>query len=110
MYQEFFNNSVSIASVDAPWDKFVFKIKAYKYTLIPILGSNLRFRGQKLGYLSLIFVEAKFGLQQQFQRPSHSDLPIWKCPLGVMLKLGFHWTVTGNFALRGTFASLYEGF
>ena len=28
---------------------------------IPILGSYLKFRGQNLGYLSLIFLEAKFG-------------------------------------------------
>ena len=28
---------------------------------IPILGSNLKFRGQNLGYLSPIFLEAKFG-------------------------------------------------
>ena len=127
MYQEFFNNRLSIAAVDASWDKFVFKIKAYKYTpppaclghadtyasrgdtsilggrgggsdltssleakfgarsagpsspntrkslgssvttrcksweKIPILGSNLKFRGQNLGCLSPIFVEAKFG-------------------------------------------------
>ena len=27
---------------------------------IPILGSNLKFRGQTLGYLSPIFLEAKF--------------------------------------------------
>ena len=35
MYQEFSNNRLSIAAVDASWDKFVFKIKAYKYTLPP---------------------------------------------------------------------------
>ena len=28
---------------------------------IPILGSSLKFRGQNLGYLSLIFLEVKFG-------------------------------------------------
>ena len=28
---------------------------------IPILGSNLKFRGQNLGYLSSKFLEAKFG-------------------------------------------------
>ena len=28
---------------------------------VPILGSYLKFRGQNLGYLSLIFLEAKFG-------------------------------------------------
>ena len=28
---------------------------------IPMLGSNLKFRGQNLGYLSPIFLEAKFG-------------------------------------------------
>ena len=35
---------------------------------VPFLGSYLKFRGQNLGYLSLIFLEAKLGLQQQFQR------------------------------------------
>ena len=28
---------------------------------VPILGSYLKFRGQNLGYLSFIFLEAKFG-------------------------------------------------
>ena len=28
---------------------------------VPILGSYLKFRGQSLGYLSFIFLEAKFG-------------------------------------------------
>ena len=28
---------------------------------VPILGSYLKFRGQNLGYLSAIFLEAKFG-------------------------------------------------
>ena len=35
---------------------------------VPILGSYLKFRGQNLGYLSLTFLEAKLGLQQEFQR------------------------------------------
>ena len=29
---------------------------------VPILGSYLKFRGQNLGYLSFIFLEAKFGV------------------------------------------------
>ena len=49
---------------------------------VPILVSYPKFRGQNLGYLSLIFLEAKFWLQQEFQRqilgPSPSDLLIWK--------------------------------
>ena len=148
MYQEFFNNRVPIAAVDASWDKFVFKIKAYKYTLprrfrarghlcfqgryfhikrsggggslyltskfggkiwarsgqvhqirgkslgssvttrrkswekIPILESNLKFSGQNLGYLSPIFVEAKFGAPTRISetkrlRPPNMEVPPW---------------------------------
>ena len=33
MYQASFNNRIAMATVDAPWDKLVFKIKTYKYTL-----------------------------------------------------------------------------
>ena len=32
-----------------------------RWEKVPILGSYLKFRGQNLGYLSLIFLEAKFG-------------------------------------------------
>ena len=42
---------------------------------IPILGSYLKFRGQNLGYLSPIFLEANFGAEP-------ADLLIWKYRLG----------------------------
>ena len=42
---------------------------------VPILGSYLKFRGQNLGYLSFMFLEAKFGLQQEFQRPNLGPSP-----------------------------------
>ena len=35
--------------------------KRKSWEKIPVLGSYLKFRGQNLGYLSLIFLEAKFG-------------------------------------------------
>ena len=35
---------------------------------IPILGSYLKFRGQNLGYLLPIFLEAEFGDPKEFQR------------------------------------------
>ena len=46
---------------------------------IPILESYLKFRGQNLGYLSLIFLEAKFGVQQEFQRQSLGPSPPPDC-------------------------------
>ena len=72
MYQEFFNNRVSIAAVDASWDKFVCKIKAYKYTLPPAClghadtyasrGDTAILRGLGGGSLDLTTsLEAKFG-------------------------------------------------
>ena len=33
MYQALFNNSVAMATVDASWDQFVFKMKGYKHIL-----------------------------------------------------------------------------
>ena len=45
-----------------------------------------KFRGQNLGYLSFLFLEAKFGAptrtSEQNLRPSPPDLLIWKYPLG----------------------------
>ena len=35
--------------------------KGAKVGTVPILGSYLKFRGQNLGYLSFLFLEAKFG-------------------------------------------------
>ena len=52
---------------------------------IPILGSYLKFRGQILGYLSPIFMEAKFGAPTRISeanfRAKPADLQIWKYPL-----------------------------
>ena len=54
--------------------------KRYKsWEKVPILGSYLKFKGQNLGYLSFIFLEAKFGAKPP-------DLLIWKYPLGVTLR------------------------
>ena len=42
---------------------------------IPILGSYLKFRGQNLGYLSPIFLKAKFGAKPP--RPPDMKVPPW---------------------------------
>ena len=54
---------------------------------VPILGSYLKFRGQNLGYLSFIFLEAKFGAPTRILEAKFGvkppDLLIWKyLPLG----------------------------
>ena len=53
---------------------------------VPSLGSYLKFRGQNLGYLSLIFLEAKFGAPTRISEAKFGakppDLQIWKYPLG----------------------------
>ena len=43
------------------WEVLLPQDKTQKLGKIPILGSNLKFRGQNLGHLSPIFLEAKFG-------------------------------------------------
>ena len=52
-----------------------------------ILGSNLKFRGQNLGHLSPIFLEAKFGAPTRISEANFgakpSDLLIWKYPLSI---------------------------
>ena len=54
---------------------------------VPILGSYLKFRGQNLGYLSFIFLEAKFGAPTRISeakfgakppRPSNMEVPPWE--------------------------------
>ena len=55
---------------------------------VPILGSYLKFRGQNSGYLSFIFLEAKFGAptrisEAKFGAKPPPDLLIWKYPPGV---------------------------
>ena len=50
---------------------------------IPILGSYLKLRGQNLGYLSPIFLEAKFGapnknFEGKFWGQAPPDILIWK--------------------------------
>ena len=53
---------------------------------ISILESNLKFRGQNLGYLSPIFLEAKFGAPTRISEANlgakSPDLLIWKSPPG----------------------------
>ena len=55
-------------------------------------GQYLKFRGQNLGYLSFIFLEANLGLQQEFQRqnlgpspprPPNMEVPPWEFTSGV---------------------------
>ena len=53
---------------------------------VPILGSYLKFTGQNLGYLSLIFLDAKFGAPTRISEANFGakppDLLIWKYPTG----------------------------
>ena len=53
---------------------------------VPILGSYLKFRGQNLGYLSFMFLEAKFGAPTRISeakfgakppRPPDMKVPPW---------------------------------
>ena len=60
---------------------------------IPILGSNLKFRGQDSGICHLNF-------WRQILGPSPSDLPIWKYPPGVFVS---EYTKTGKSMLRPDF-------
>ena len=53
------------------------------------LGLYLKFKGQNLGYLSPIFLEANLGLRHEFQRQNLGPSPppdplIWKYPLWVI--------------------------
>ena len=49
---------------------------------VPIWGSYLKFREQNLGYLSLIFLEAKFGAPTRISEANFgANLLIWKYPL-----------------------------
>ena len=54
---------------------------------VPLLGSHLKFRGQNLGYLSFIFLDAKFGAPTRISEAKFGakppDLLIWKYPPGV---------------------------
>ena len=53
---------------------------------VPILGSYLKFIGQNLGYLSLIFLVAKFGAPLRISEANFGAKPpyllIWKHPPG----------------------------
>ena len=42
---------------------------------IPMLGSSLKFRGQNLGYLSPIFLEAKFGAPTILSEANFGAMP-----------------------------------
>ena len=63
---------------------------------IAILESNLKFRGQNLGYLSPTFLEAKFGAPTKISEANfRAKLPallIWKYPLGHSSQLTEHET------------------
>ena len=54
---------------------------------VPILGSYLKFRGQNLGYLSFMFLEAKFGVPTRISEAKFGawppDLLIWKYLPGI---------------------------
>ena len=58
---------------------------------VPILGSYLKFRGQNLGYLSFIFLEAKFGAPTRISEAKFGAKPpdflIWKYPPGNLLQV-----------------------
>ena len=58
---------------------------------VPILGSYLKFRGQNLGYLSFIFLEAKFGARTRISEAKFGtkppDLLIWKYLPGDLLQV-----------------------
>ena len=58
---------------------------------VPILGSYLKFRGQNLGYLSFIFLEAKFGAPTRISEAKFGakppDLLIWKYLPGNLLQV-----------------------
>ena len=70
---------------------------------IPIWGSNLKFRGQNLGYLSPIFLETTFGAPTRIseanfgakapQRPPNMEVPPWDensqshCNAWIVLKI-----------------------
>ena len=47
---------------------------------IPILRSNLKFKGQNLGYLSPIFVETKFGAPTRTSETKHLRPPNMEVP------------------------------
>ena len=69
------NLGSSVTTTHTSWEK------------VPILGSYLKFRGQNLGYLSPIFLEAKFGAPTRISEANFGakppDLLIWKSlPLG----------------------------
>ena len=64
---------------------------------VPSLGSYLKFRGQNLGYLSLLFLEAKFGaptriLEANFgakpPRPPNMEVPPWGAIMACQVKFG----------------------
>ena len=80
-------------------------IKRHKsWGKIPVLGSNLKFRGQNSDIYHLSFWRQNLGLQQEFQRqilgPSPPDLLIWKYPPGVFV---WEYMKTGKSILRPAF-------
>ena len=69
---------------------------------IPVLGSYLKFKGQIVGYLSPIVLEAKLGPRHEFQRqilglsPPPPDLLIWKYPLEFYLSKCLNLSITST--------------
>ena len=61
--------------------------KTQKLGKSPNLGSYLKFTGQDLGYLSFIFLEAKFGAPTRISEAKFGAKPpsllIWKYPPGI---------------------------
>ena len=49
---------------------------------VPILASYLKFRGQNLGYLSFIFLEAKFGAPTRISEAKFGAKPDMEVPPG----------------------------
>ena len=63
---------------------------------VPILGSYLKFRGQNLGYLSFIFLEAKYGAPTRISevkfgakppRPPNMEVPPWVWEMLILSRL-----------------------
>ena len=78
-------------------------IRRKSWEKIPILGSCLKFREQNLGYLSPIFLEAKFEASTRISEADFGakppDLLRWKYPLrfGDCVETG---TFYGDFMIR----------
>ena len=61
---------------------------------IPVLGSYLKFRGQNLGYLSPIFLEAKFGAQKRILEANCEAKPLG--PPNMEVPPGYYYQIRFN--------------